>query len=127
MSIVNVTAVGNLGRDPETREVGDTSVCSFSVACNRKEKGEESTDWYNVDAWGKLGELCQKYLAKGRQVVVVGSLRQRKYEKDGAERTSLDIRATDVTFMGGRSEATDQDTGDEDAAPAPDDDEDIPF
>jgi single-strand DNA-binding protein len=104
MSICQITVVGNLGRDPETREAGSSTVCSFSIAYNRKSKGEEFTDWYNVDAWGKLGELCQKYLQKGSAVVVSGTLAQRAYESNGEKRTSLDIRASDVHFLS-RAEA----------------------
>lgn len=101
MSFCKVQVAGNLGRDPETREVGESSVTSFSIAHNRKEKGDEVTDWFNVDAWGRLGEVCAEFLSKGSQVVVAGDLRPRSYEKDGAPRTSLDIRATDVHFLRG--------------------------
>lgn len=124
MGVCQITVVGNLGRDPELKDVGDTHVCSFSVAHNRKAKGEEFTDWYNVDAWGKLGELCAEYLAKGRTCVVTGSLAQRAYEtKDGEARVSLDIRATDVQFVGGKESAG----AGEAAAESGADDEDIPF
>jgi len=126
MAIATITVVGNLGRDPETKEAGSSSVCSFSIAHNRKAKGDEFTDWYNVDAWGKLGELCQQYLAKGRTVVVSGSLAQRAYEtKDGEARVSLDIRATDVHFVGGAGESSG--AGEAKAAAGPADDDDIPF
>ena len=97
-----VQLVGNLGRDPETRQVGDTSVCVMSVAVGRKVKGEDVTDWFRVNAWGKLGETCAQYLSKGSQVVVAGALEPQSYEKDGQTRMSLDVRANEVHFVGGR-------------------------
>jgi single-strand DNA-binding protein len=131
MGVCQITVVGNLGRDPELREAGSSTVCSFSIAHNRKAKGDEFTDWYNVDAWGKLGELCEKYLAKGRTAVVTGTLAQRAYEtKDGEERVSLDIRATDVHFIGSAGESSGSRGGNdasEGGTKAVEDDDDIPF
>jgi single-strand DNA-binding protein len=97
-----ITLVGNLGKDPEMRSLPDgSSVCNFSVAVNRKVKGESYTDWFDVHAWGKTGELCAKYLAKGRQVVVAGTFTPRTWEHKGQTRTSLDVNANEVHFIGG--------------------------
>lgn len=127
MGVCTITVVGNLGRDPESKDAGSTTVCNFSVAHNRKAKGEEHTDWYSVDAWGKLGELCQEYLTKGRTVVVSGTLAQRAYEtKDGEARVSLDIRANDVHFVGDRSSSESSGAA-EAAADESGADDDIPF
>lgn len=123
MGVCTITVVGHLGRDPESREVGGTTVTSFSIAHNRKVKGEDHTDWFNVDAWGKLGELCERYLAKGRVVAVSGQLQPREYEKDGNTRMALDIRAADIHFMGGATQQQDTPEG----AVSDDDDDDIPF
>lgn len=102
-----ITLVGRLGRDPESRTYEDNPVCSMAVAVNRKAKGEEVTDWFNVTAWGKLAELCGKYLSKGREVVVVGGFEPRFYEKDGEKRISLDVRANEIQFLGeAKTEAT---------------------
>lgn len=113
-----ITVVGYLGGDPEQRDVGEHSVCNFSLATNRKVKGEDVTDWFNIAAWGKLGDLCHQYLAKGRQAVVAGSFEPRQYESNGETRTSLDIRANEVHFIGdhrsdgdsGRGAADDEST-----------------
>ena len=76
-----IIVIGNLGRDPEMRYTPNgQSVTSFSVASNRKyttATGErrEETEWFNVSAWGKLGETCNQYLTKGSQVYVEGRLR----------------------------------------------------
>ncbi len=96
--------IGNLTHDPETRTTtGGVSVCSFSVAVTRRfasQGGERQTDYFRVNAWRQLGETCQKFLAKGRKVAVVGELQARTYEaKDGATRVSLDISADEVEFL----------------------------
>ena len=72
--------VGHLGRDPELRYTsGGQPVCSFSVATSRSwtdQSGQpqEKTTWFRVTAWGKLGELCNQYLTKGRLVLVEGEV-----------------------------------------------------
>ena len=93
-----IMLTGNLGRDPETRQAGDQEVCNLAVAVNRKTKGEDLTDWFSVSVWGKQAAACQQYLAKGSQVIVVGTLEPRTYEKDGVQRTSLDVNAREVHF-----------------------------
>lgn len=100
----NAQIIGNLGTDPETKTLkSGNTVCSFSVAVNgRDENGEDKVTWVRVSAWGKTGELCQQFLAKGRQVFVAGRLSQREYEdKNGVKRTSLELNAEGVQFIGG--------------------------
>lgn len=87
-----VQLIGNLGRDPETRTTPKGSqVCSFSVAVNRRwrdSKGEvqEDTDWFNIEAWGRLGQVCKDYLHKGSLVYLEGRLRTDRYEQEGETR-----------------------------------------
>ena len=86
------------------------SVTSFSVASSRRyttADGErrEETEWFNVSAWGRLADLCNQYLARGRQVYVEGRLSSRSYVgQDGQTRHSNDIFLQDVQFLGGRGE-----------------------
>ena len=108
--------IGNLGRDPEMRYTPNgQSVTSFSVASNRTyttASGErkEETEWFNVSAWGKLGELCNQYLTKGRQVYVEGRLSSRSFQgQDGQMRFVNEINLTDVQFLGGTSGGKDDD------------------
>jgi len=108
--------IGNLGRDPEMRYTPNgQSVTSFSVASNRTyttAAGErrEETEWFNVSAWGKLGELCNQYLSKGRQVYVEGRLSSRSFQgQDGQTRFVNEINLTDVQFLGGTSGGRDED------------------
>lgn len=87
----NVMLIGYLGRDPETRFTPTgRKVCHFTVAVNRtwrSGEGEEkeATDWFNIEAWGRLGEVCQQYLAKGRLVFVSGRLQTDRWEDDKGE------------------------------------------
>ncbi len=106
-SINQVILMGNLTRDPELRSTpGGQSVCSFSLAVNRSWQGQdgqtqEAVDYFDVTAWGKLGELVNQYMAKGRKCLVQGRLSQRSWEKDGQKHSKVDVVATDVTFLDG--------------------------
>ena len=114
MSGVNkVILLGRLGRDPELRETkSGTKVVSFSVATSEtwkdKTSGEkqEKTEWHNCVAFGKLAEICGTYLKKGSQAYVEGKLQTDKYEKDGVTKYSTKIVASEVTFIGGKSEGS---------------------
>jgi single-strand DNA-binding protein len=106
-----VMLIGNLGRDPETRRTsGDRSVTEFSLATSeswndREGNRQERTEWHRIVVWGPLGELCARYLTKGRQVAIEGSIKYRKYEdKEGVEKYATDIVASNVVFLsdGGR-------------------------
>lgn len=103
------TIIGNLTRDPETRITqSGLSVTSFTVAVNgRAKQGEQAqTDYFRVTAWRQLGENCQKYLAKGRKVCVIGPVAVRTYQSnDGGTRASLEITAEDVEFLTPKSES----------------------
>ncbi len=103
-----VILLGNLGQDPEIRYMADgTAVTNFSIATSEtwkdKQTGEkkERTEWHRVVAWRQLGELCGKYLAKGRQVYIEGKLQTRSWEKDGVTRYTTEIVASEVQFIGG--------------------------
>lgn len=87
-----VQLIGNLGKDPEARFTANgKKYAAFSVAVNRSWKSAdgkkmEATDWFLINAWGKLGEICLSYLKKGRLVYIDGQLRSEKWEdKDGGE------------------------------------------
>lgn len=99
-----VFIIGNLGRDVETRSVNGDTVASFPVGCSEKFRdgsGElkSHTEWFNIDAWGKLAENCARYLRKGSKVSVAGSLRTRSYEKNGEMKYITTLRAGEVEFL----------------------------
>lgn len=98
---------GHLGRDPETRYMpsGD-AVTNFSVAVTESWKSKdgekkEQTTWYRVNAFGKLAEICGQYLTKGSAVLIAGKMQARKWEKDGVERESWELRADTMQMLGG--------------------------
>ena len=100
-----LTIIGNLTRDPDTRTVSSgKTVCSFTVAVNRRHSSNSNqpeADFFRVSCWDKLGESCQRFLAKGRKVAVVGPVSVSSYEaKDGGgTKFSLEVRAEDVEFL----------------------------
>ena len=104
--------VGNLTRDPELRTTRDgISACSFTVAVNRRRGGQQDhpqADYFRVTVWRQLGEICAKYLAKGRKVGIVGSVSVSTYQaQDGTTRASMDVTADDVEFLTPKGEQPD--------------------
>lgn len=94
--------IGNLTRDPELRTTTTgKSVCTFDVAVNRRKKveGQPDADYFRINAWNGLAELCAKYLAKGRKVAVSGPISLSKRERDGKFYASLEVLADDVEFL----------------------------
>ena len=104
-----LTIIGNLTRDPELRTTtSGISVCDFTVAVNRRNKkeGDPEADFFHVTAWREKGELCGKYLAKGRKVCVVGAVSVRVYQTNSGEtRASLEVTADEVEFLSSRSDS----------------------
>ena len=109
-SVNKVIIVGNLGRDPEVRYTPNGSaVCNVSVATTRSWKNKESgdkteeTEWHRVVFYDKLAEIAGEYLKKGRSVYVEGRLKTRKWQdKDGVEKYTTEIVATDMQMLGSR-------------------------
>ena len=109
-SVNKVIIVGNLGRDPEVRYTPNGSaVCNVSVATTRSWKNKDSgdkneeTEWHRVVFYDKLAEIAGEYLKKGRSVYVEGRLKTRKWQdKDGAEKYTTEIIATDMQMLGSR-------------------------
>jgi single-strand DNA-binding protein len=111
MSFNKITIVGYLGRDPELRYTPQgTALCKMSIATTERRKSaagemEEHTTWFRVTAWGRQAELANEYLAKGRQVYVEGRLRLEEYtDREGQKRFSAEVSATEIQFLGHRSE-----------------------
>ena len=100
--------IGNLGNDPEVRETnGGTAVANFTVATTevRRKDGEreEHTEWHRVVAFGRLAEICGKYLSKGSKVFIEGRIQTRKWEdKDGSTRYTTEIVANQLEMLGGK-------------------------
>jgi single-strand DNA-binding protein len=117
MSFQTIIIVGNLGRDPEMRYLpSGQGVTSFSVATsntynnNQGEKVEE-TIWFRVSVFGKMAEICNQYLKKGRRVLVEGRLQADKTggpriwtRQDGTPAASFEITAQTVKFLSSKGE-----------------------
>ena len=99
----NVTMVGNLARDPESRQAGEYNVTRLVVAVNDGRQ-KDKVSYVDVEAWGKLGENCQKYLTKGRQILADGRIVQDTWEKDGKKQSKLYVKAANVQFLGSKAD-----------------------
>jgi len=101
--------IGNLGRDPELRYTqSGTAVANFSIATTERTKrdGEwqDQTEWHNIVVFGKTAENCSNYLNKGSSVFIEGRIQTRKWnDRDGNERSTTEIVANNVQFLGGKS------------------------
>ncbi len=111
MSLNKVMLIGRLGQDPEFKMTpSGNGVCNFSVATSENwtdKSGEkqERTEWHRIVVWGKLAELCNQYLSKGRQAYIEGKLQTRSWEdKEGQKRYTTEIVANTVQFLSGASE-----------------------
>lgn len=101
--MLNKTVIqGRLVADPEMRTTqGGTSVCSFRVAWSETYKERERKLFLACTAWGGLGEMVGKHFAKGKEIVVEGTLETREYEaKDGAKRSVIELRVDRAHFCG---------------------------
>jgi single-strand DNA-binding protein len=103
--------IGRLGKDVELRfTASGDAIANFSIACGWKTKDKEGTEWVNITVFGKLAEVCGKYLKKGSQVYVSGSMRTEKYtdKVTGVEKYSTKIVADKMQMLGGKSETADE-------------------
>lgn len=106
MSLNKVMIIGRLGQDPELKYTpGGAAVCNFSIATSeswtdKSGQKQEKTEWHRIVVWGKLAELCNQYLGKGRQAFVEGKLQTRAWEdKEGQKRYTTEIMANTVQFL----------------------------
>ena len=111
MSLNRVMIIGRLGQDPELKHTpSGQAVCNFSVATSenwtdKSGQKQEKTEWHRIVVWGKTAEICQQYLAKGRQAYIEGKLQTRSWDdKDGQKKYMTEILANTVQFLGGAQE-----------------------
>ncbi|GAA4033394.1 MAG: Single-stranded DNA-binding protein [Bacteroidota bacterium] len=102
-----VQLIGHVGQDPEVKDLeGGKKVANLTLATNDyyiNDKGEkvENTEWHKVAAWGKIAEIIEKYVVKGKEIVVEGKLTHRSYEdKDGTKRYVTEVVANDILLLG---------------------------
>jgi single-strand DNA-binding protein len=139
MGINKVILVGNVGRDVDFRATqGGTSIAKFSLATTdrrfKDENGNPRTEWHNIVAWGKLAEICERYVTKGKQLYIEGQIRTRTYEQDGQKKYFTEIHAEQMEMLssgspgggGGPRDESREDYGAV-AQSFPDDADDVPF
>ena len=104
-----VILIGNLGRDPEIINTQDGVVISkFSMATSEKWRDkntgeiQDRTEWHRITAFGRLADICNEYLSKGRQVCIEGRLQTRSWERDGITRYTTEIIASQMKMLGSR-------------------------
>lgn len=104
-----VTLVGHLGGDPESKAIQGGHLCHFSIATNETFSGRDGekqkrTEWHKIIVFGKLAEVCQKYLRRGSHALVEGKLQTRSWEdQQGQKRFQTEIVATNIIFLDPKS------------------------
>jgi single-strand DNA-binding protein len=110
-----ITLVGNVGRDPELKEVGSSKVVDISIAVNEPAKGQnpEKTEWYRVSFWDRKAEIIAQYVKKGSQMLVEGRLSVRTYFDNNTqkERYSLEVAGLDFVLLGNRMQGEENNEG----------------
>lgn len=103
----SVTIAGRLTADVELKTTqSGLSVCSFTVAVNRRTKAgeEQKADFFNVTAWREQAEFISKYFRKASSIFIVGELQNRSWEKDGVKHYATEIVARDIRFVDSKSD-----------------------
>lgn len=110
MSIKNkVQLIGNVGQAPEVKTLDSgVKIAKFSIAINEVYKNAEgkkveNTDWYNLVGFGKIAELAQNYVTKGKRVAIEGKLKNNSYtDKNGVKRYSTEIIVNELLLIGSK-------------------------
>lgn len=120
MSSVNlVTLIGRLGQNPDLKTLdGGNTVCNFSLATsdkwtNKSGQKQEKTTWHRITAWGKLAEICGKYLTKGSLCYVEGKISERQYDKDGETRSVTEIIINNMQMLDSKPQTSEPKSSDD--------------
>ena len=96
---------GRMTADPEIKTIGENRLCEFTIACERpKRKGEETaeTDFFPCTAWNRNADVIVDWFGKGDMVTLVGSVHNKRYEKDGQKRSAIEVKVEEIHFNGGK-------------------------
>jgi len=108
-SLNRVILVGRLGQKPEVRVIPqmDRTIARFSLATNEKvfnpttKESSDRTEWHRIVVWGKQAEFCERFLDRGRQVLIEGKLRTRSWQdRDGNKRSTTEVEAVNIVLLG---------------------------
>ena len=102
-----VQLIGNVGGEPELREVGDNQVANFSIATTESYKNKQgekitNTEWHNIVIWGGLAKVVQSYVKKGDKLYLEGKIKTETYEKDGEKKYTTKIICNQMEMLGGK-------------------------
>ena len=100
--LATVCLTGRITRDAKTRQAGNNTVTEFSLAVNHWKEG--SVSFFNVEAWGKLGEIILRYGVKGKQIALQGDIRIDTWDKDGVKQYKTVIEAKNITLLGSKKD-----------------------
>jgi len=102
----NISVIGRLARDGESKQVGSTALYEFTVADSQGYGDKKTTNWFKCQLWGKQAESAvTQYLVKGAQVAIFGELTLREFvNKEGAKQISAEIRVNKIELLGGKQE-----------------------
>ena len=102
----NISVIGRLGRDGESKQAGSTALFEFTVADSQGYGDKKTTNWFKCQLWGKQAESAvTQYLVKGAQVAIFGELTLREFvNKEGAKQISAEIRVNKIELLGGKQE-----------------------
>lgn len=101
-----VILIGNVGKEPEVRAFTDTKVANLTLATTEKYKDkqgnlQDATEWHNLQVWGKLAEIVEKYVKKGAQIYVEGKIKQESYESGkGGKKYVTKIIVSELRLLG---------------------------
>jgi single-strand DNA-binding protein len=110
MSVNRVLLIARVGKDPEVKQVNDTTVAKFSLATSesfKNKSGEkvEQTEWHSIIIWGKLCDVVSKYVKKGDMLYVEGKITYREYDdKDGNKRNITEIKVSEFKMLGSKKD-----------------------
>ena len=99
--INNITLIGNLTRDPEQKST--SAPVMLSIASNGY---KDEVSYFDLVAWGKLGEICLQYLKKGSKIAINGRAKQERWDSDGQTRSRVVFVINDMQMLGGKQSAT---------------------
>lgn len=112
MSVNRVHLIGNVGKDPEVRNLqGGAKVATITLATTEKFKDREETEWHTVTIWNNLADVVEKYVKKGSQLYIEGRIKTEKFTgKDGTDKYVTRIVASSMQLLGKR-ESSPAETG----------------
>ena len=121
----SVILSGNIGKEPELKNVGESKVISFSLAVKDR-FNKDKTNWVNCVGWNSTAEFISKYFSKGSPILISGRLQVRDWEQDGKKRYATEVVIETVDFFGGKKDEVVKKTQN-DFVTVDDTDDDLPF